>query len=213
MWFDPDILRINYDGHGRSLGTFGGEERILVIMKTGEYYTTTTDATNHYDDGILRIEKYVENKVWTAIVDDADQGFYYIKRFTLDDNAKRQSLIGGNAQSKLIALSDESYSRFEVLFGGADSFRESLTIDAEEYIAVKSAKAKGKRLSNYEVEMVRELAPREMPEEEEQSTTIAEIDNESVDTITDAEHSVGESQEAVFDRLTGQQRLFDDDDL
>ena len=212
VWFDPDILRINYDAHGRSLGTFGGDDRILVIMQNGDYYTTSTDASNHYDEGIARIEKYDAGKVWTAIVDDADQGYHYIKRFTLDDNAKRQSMIGGNPQSRLIALSDEAYPRFEVLFGGADSFREGIVIDAEEYIAVKSPKAKGKRLSNYVVETVNELEPREAPQEEEPNVTTAVIDDEN-DANDDNTATHEESQEQVFDRLTGQQRLFDDDDL
>ena len=212
VWFDPDILRINYDAHGRSLGTFGGDDRILVIMQNGDYYTTSTDASNHYDEGIARIEKYDAGKVWTAIVDDADQGYHYIKRFTLDDNAKRQSMIGGNPQSRLIALSDEAYPRFEVLFGGADSFREGIVIDAEEYIAVKSPKAKGKRLSNYVVETVNELEPREAPQEEEPTVTTAVIDDEN-DANDDNTATHEESQEQVFDRLTRQQRLFDDDDL
>ena len=74
VWFDPDILRVNYEGHGRSLGLFGGDDRILVIMRNGEFYTTTADASNHYDDGILRIEKWRDGVVWTAVVKDAEQG-------------------------------------------------------------------------------------------------------------------------------------------
>ena len=42
VWFDQDILRINYEGHGTSLGLFGGDDRIVVIMRTGEFYTTST---------------------------------------------------------------------------------------------------------------------------------------------------------------------------
>jgi len=207
VWFDPDILRINYEGHGRSLGFFGGDDRILVIMNNGEFYTTTSEATNHYDEGILRIEKYVEGKVWTAIVDDADQGYLYIKRCTLEDNAKRQRMIGENPASRLLHLSDESLPRFEVKFGGDDAEREPLIIDAEEYIGAKSFKAKGKRISNYAIESVTEIEPREVPEPVQPEP---DEPDEGGSTDDDAPTADGISQQQVMDRLTGQQRLFDD---
>ncbi len=207
VWFDPDILRINYEGHGRSLGFFGGDDRILVIMNNGEFYTTTSEATNHYDEGILRIEKYVEGKVWTAIVDDADQGYLYIKRCTLEDNAKRQRMIGENPASRLLHLSDESLPRFEVKFGGDDAEREPLIIDAEEYIGAKSFKAKGKRISNYAIESVTEIEPREVPEPVQPEP---DEPDEGGSTDADAPTADGISQQQVMDRLTGQQRLFDD---
>ncbi len=208
VWFDPDILRINYEGHGRSLGLFGGDDRILVIMQNGEFYTTTSEATNHYDEGILRIEKYQEGKVWTAIVDDADQGYLYIKRCTLEDNNKRQRMIGDNPASRLLHLSDEPLPRFEVRFGGADAVREPLIIDAEEFIGAKSFKAKGKRISNYTIESVTEIEPRELPQPEQPAPAEPDIVGDA--DQDDAPPSDGISQQQVMDRLTGQQRLFDD---
>ena len=206
VWFDPDILRINYEGHGRSLGLFGGDDRILVIMQNGDFYTTTSEATNHYDEGILRIEKYQEGKVWTAIVDDADQGYLYIKRCTLEDNNKRQRMIGENPASRLMHLSDEPLPRFEVRFGGADAVREPLVIDADEFIGTKSFKAKGKRISNYTIESVTEIEPREVPQPEPE---VPEVPDNAPDG-DDMPPTDGISQQQVMDRLTGQQRLFDD---
>ena len=209
VWFDPDVLRLNYENHGFSLGKFSGDDRILVIMKNGDFYTTTSEATNHYEDGILRIEKYVEGKVWTAIIDDADQGFLYIKRCTLEDKNNKQSMIGGNPDSKLLTLTDEKFPRFDVKFGGGDAFRENLVIDADEYIGVKSFKAKGKRVSNFTIDSVTEIEPREVPEEEDQSAaTVAEMDN----TDTDATLSDAINQQEVRDQLTGQTRLFGEGD-
>ncbi|MBQ0068559.1 MAG: DNA gyrase/topoisomerase IV subunit A, partial [Bacteroidales bacterium] len=209
VWFDPDILRINYEGHGRSLGLFGGDDRILVIMKNGDFYTTSTEASNHYEEGILRIEKYVEGKVWTAIVDDADQGYLYVKRFPHEDNAKKQSMNGSNEVSKLILLTDEKYPRFNVKFGGGDEFREPLIIDAEEFIAVKSFKAKGKRVSNYEIAEVTEIEPREVPEEEQEQPIEGSI---AEDTVTEVSPEVKEIPEPVLNEETGQWQLFGTDD-
>ncbi len=209
VWFDPDILRINYEKHGRSLGLFGGDDRILVIMNNGDFYTTSTEASNHYDEGILRIEKYESGKVWTAVLDDADQGHPYVKRFTLDDNAKKQSMIGTNPESRLLLLSDEPCPRFEVKMGGGDAFREPFVIDAEEFIGVKTFKAKGRRVTNWEVASIVEIEPREPAPVEPSTTTVATTDEQAAGT--DDTGAAGISQEEVLDQLTGQQRLpFDD---
>lgn len=162
VWFDPDVLRLNYDGRGEYLGEFSGADRIMVITKAGDYYTTNFDVTNHYDEGILRIEKYRRNTVWTAIVDDADQGFPYIKRFELDDSAKVQRFIGENAKSTLIALTDQAAPQIQLNF--ADEGRVPMIIDAVEFIGVKSIKARGKRLSILPLESI-EILP--APENEE----------------------------------------------
>ena len=211
VWFDPDVLRINYDGRGTLLGEFSNDERILVIMNNGDFYTTTYDAENHYEEGILRIEKYREGVVWTAVLNDADQGFTYIKRFTLESNAKKQRMIGDNPKSELLLLTDERYPRFEVKFGGADSFREPMIIDAEEYIGVKSFKAKGKRVSNWAIESITAIEPREVPEEEAETPQVAAIDDDVVDTESIGADDVID-QGAVRDSLTGQMRIFDDAD-
>jgi topoisomerase-4 subunit A len=206
VWFDPDVLRLNYDGRGDSLGEFNTNDLVLVVYKNGDFCTTSFDVENHYDDGILRIEKFSENTVWTAVLYDADQGYWYMKRFKFEPSSKMQSFIGGNKDSRLLILSSERYPRVEVKFGGGDSFRESLVLDAEEFIGEKSFKAKGKRLSNFEVDSIIELEPREVEEEEEEvAMSVVDGQNETPDD----EHV--KSQRDIFDDLTGQRRLFDEE--
>ena len=205
VWFDPDVLRLNYDGRGDSLGEFNPSDMVLVVYKNGDFCTTTFDAENHYDEGILRIEKFNEGKVWTAVLFDADQGYYYIKRFHFEASAKRQSFLGGNKDSHLFILSSDRYPRIEVKFGGGDSFREPLVIDAEEFIGDKSFKAKGKRLSNFEIDVVNELEPRAVEEEEE--VAVPEVDGQDM-TVDD---EPVKSQKDIFAELTGQKGLFDED--
>ena len=207
VWFDPDVLRLNYDGRGISLGEFNTTDQVLVIYKNGDFCTTSFDSENHYDEGILRIEKYVEGKIWTAVLYDADQGFYYMKRFQYESSSKRQSFIGGNKDSKLFVLSDDRYPRVEVKFGGGDSFREALVVDAEEFIGEKSFKAKGKRLSNFEIATITELEPREVEEDEDDFQSVPEV--EGIDD--DVEEEPLKSQKDIFDDLTGQKRLFDEE--
>ncbi len=204
VWFDPDVLRLNYDGRGNSLGEFNANDKILIVLKNGQFYTSSFDAGNHYEDNILRIERFEEGKVWTAVLDDADQGHPYIKRFCFEQTAKKQSFIGDNPNSTLRTLSSERYPRYKVTFGGADEFREPMVVDAEEFIGAKSYKAKGKRITNYDIASIEEIEPREVPEDEAPTVDI-EVEEVAKDDVI--------NQNDVRDDLTGQKRLFEDEDL
>ena len=204
VWYDRDVMRLNYDGRGEYLGEFHSEDRILVVMNNGEFYITTFDLNNHYEPDIRIIEKYQPEKVWTAALFDADQQNYpYLKRFCMEATARKQNFLGENRNSRLILLTDETYPRLEVVFGGHDSVRESLVVEADEFIAVKGFKAKGKRLTNYTIETINELEPTRKPDPalEEPSTTPDEPENLDPDR--------DKSQADIIDELTGQMKLFD----
>ncbi len=167
VWFDADVNRINYDGNGRLLGEFGDGDCILVILTNGDYYYTDIDLNNHYEDNILRIEKFNAAKIWTSIIRDNDnQDIPYINRFVLEYSKRRQSFLGDNPKNVLLLLSDQAYPRIKVTFGGADEFRDAMEVDAEEFALVKSFKAKGKRLTTFNVASVEELEPLRFPEPE-----------------------------------------------
>lgn len=174
VWFDRDVLRLNYDGRGELLGTFQGDDLILVTTKNGEYYTTNYSDTNHYDDDLLHIEKFDPDKIWTLALNDASQGYPYLKRFKFEPSAKRQRFVGADEKSTVILMTDTRYPRLKVTFGGADAVRTPLEIEAEDFIGVKSLKAKGKRISNYTIESVEELEPTRVEEEPQapESTTL-----------------------------------------
>ena len=207
VWYDADVNRLNYDEHGRLLGEFYDEDQILVVLTNGDYYLTNFDVNNHFEENIFRIEKYDSNKVWTAILYDADnQGYPYMKRFLADASKKKQNLLGENPSSKLILLTDTVYPLIKVTYGGADEFRGAEEIDAEQFIAVKGYKAKGKRLTTYQIESIEELPPTRFPEEDVTETPEGDEEEEE-----DLDPDAGKSQQQVLDELTGQLRLFDDD--
>ena len=202
VWFDPDVMRLNYDGRGNFLGEFAGTDRILVLLPSGEFYTTNFDVTNHYEDKILLIEKFRPKQVWTAALYDAEQGYPYLKRFTFEDSVKHQRFIGDDERSRLLKLSDHDAPMFELRFGGDDSSRPPLTIDAEEFIGVKSFKARGKRLTTWNLAEIIELEPKRPdaalePKEDETMT-------EPVDIGPDL------SDDQIRDEIVGQERLFTD---
>ncbi|MDR2120155.1 MAG: DNA gyrase/topoisomerase IV subunit A [Tannerella sp.] len=163
VWFDHDVRRLNYDGRGEELGEFQNDDLILVILRNGEFYTTGFDLSNHYEDNILVIEKFDARKTWTALLFDAEQNYPYLKRFSLEAGNRKQSFLGENPRSSLYLLTDEAYPRIEIVFGGNDNFREPLVIDAEQFIGVKSFRARGKRLTTFEIATVNELEPMRLP--------------------------------------------------
>ena len=209
VWYDPDVNRLNYDEHGRLLGEFYDEDQILVILDNGDFYLTSFDLNIHFEENILRIEKYDADKVWTAVLFDADnQGYPYLKRFLMDASKKKQNWLSDNPASKLILLTDVVYPLIKVTYGGADDFRGSEEIDAEQFIAVKGFKAKGKRISTWQIESIEELEPVRFPEEPESAEEPDNPDESDEDLDPDA----GKSEQQVRDELTGQLRLFDDED-
>lgn len=190
VWFDHDVLRLNYDGRGQYLGEFQSSDCILVIHKNGDFYTTDFDLNNHYNPDIQYIEKFEAEKVWTAVLYDADQQNYpYLKRFTFEASSKRQNYLGENKHNQQILLSQQVYPRIQVIFGGHDSFREAQIIEASDFVGVKSFKAKGKRLTTYSVDRIEELEPTRMPEPEIQEE---DDDNDSVDTNVPEEEENGQ---------------------
>ena len=208
VWFDPDVKRINYEEHGRFLGEFFDEDRILVILDNNDFYITNFDANNHYPDNIVRIEKWQPDKVWTAVLFDADnQGYPYIKRFTMDAMTKPQNFVGENANSRLVILTDVPFPRIKVTYGGHDAARSPEEIDAEQFIGQKGFKAKGKRISTWQIGTIEELEPVRFPEPEVQDDE-EEVEEEPENLDPDA----GKSQQQVIDELNGQLSLFPEDD-
>ena len=208
VWFDWDVLRLNYDGRGELLGEFQGDDRILVILKDGTYYTSTYEATNHYEDNILRIEKFRPGHIFTVLLYDADnQDYPYMKRFVFEPTVRKQRWLGENPANRLIGLSDHAGARFEITFGSGDSFREPLIVDAATFIAVKSIKAKGKRLTTYTIDKVTELEPDTAVAEDQE---VADM-NMNTDGGNVPEPEPDRPDDEVRDEITGQKRLFEDD--
>ena len=212
VWFDPDVNRINYEEHGQLLGEFWDGDSILVVLDNGEFYITNFDANNHFENNILRIEKWDRHKVWTAVLYDADnEGYPYIKRFEMEAIRKHQNYLGENPNNKPVLLTDTAYPRLLVTFGGADGPRPPMEIDAESFISVKGFKAKGKRITTFCIGNIEELEPLRMPEpkdgmdEEEGETLVEEEENLDPDA--------GKTQQQVIDEITGQLNLFTDEDL
>ena len=176
VWFDPDVLRLNYDGQGMYLGEFVEDDRILVITTTGDYYTTSFDLTAHFDQNFWRIEKFDRDKVWSLAMWNADLGYYYGKRFQLDAQLKSQNMLGENTDSKMTILTDREEATFQLTF--ADETKATMEVIMSDFIEVKSPKAKGKRFATWEVAKIEDITPEPEPEPEPEEE---EVDGENGD--------------------------------
>ena len=207
VWYDPDVNRLNYDEHGLLLGEFNEDDSILVVLKNGDFYITNFDVNNHYEDNIERIEKYDKEKVWTAVLFDADnKNQLYAKRFLMEATKRHQNWFSDNPESKLLYLSDRPYPRIRVNFGGNDAFRTPMEIELEQFVGIKGFKAHGKRVTAWNVDYIEELEPTRFPEppaqEEQPSEETEEADEEVVDIpVSDEpgdEHNEQNTQLSLF---------------
>src|SRR5690606_29171879 len=132
IWFDDVLRRLNADGRGKFLGEFDGEDRILVVLANGSYELTSFDLSNHFDDYMIRMEKYDPERVYTAIHVDGKSGNYYVKRFVFEQTpvGRQTPLISEEAGSKLVVLTHaaEPLVKLDILKGKSQT-PESLELN------------------------------------------------------------------------------------
>ena len=205
IWFDPTIQRLNQSERGQFVGEFKAAEKILVISKTGKYITMNFDLSNHFDedpfifpDERSFVEKFNPRKTFTLVYFDAEQKYFYMKRFVAEECDKWRDLIGDHKDSKLIAISNDQYARLEIIYP-EKSKRSNEIIDAEEFIAIKGYGAKGKRLTTHDFESVTFIDPVKPDDEEifdEDDAPMEPGDNFDVNEEEIFKNSAGNAEQA-----------------
>ena len=159
IWLDSDTSKLNVDARGVCLGEFFGGDRILAVSKQGMYYTTSYELVNRYE-GMILVQKFNPRQVFSAVYFDAEQNYFYLKRFTFEPSVNPERFIDEHPDSYLVAISQDEFPQIELNFGSKRQ-RPSERVDVEEFIAVKSHRAKGKRLAQANVESVKFIEPLE----------------------------------------------------
>ena len=158
IWFDESVKRLNVNEAGRYLGEFHGTDKILAITQSGTYRTTTFDLANHYDDDLIELRKFNPEGIVTALYRSAE-GYPYLKRFTPEATDRKTSFLDDDG-STLINLCLDYYPRLEVVYTEDSGKKiQSEIIEVEDFIGVKSHKAKGKRITTFAVERFNWLIP------------------------------------------------------
>lgn len=158
IWFDESVKRLNVNEAGRFLGEFKGNDKILALMQSAVYRTTNFDLANHYDDDLVELRKYNPQAILTVLYRSAD-GYPYLKRF-VPEPADRKTPILDDDGSSLLSFSFDYYPRLEVVYNPESGKKiASEIIEVEDFIGVKSIKAKGKRVTTFAVDAFNWLSP------------------------------------------------------
>ena len=191
VWYDDEIRRLNTDGRGELLGEFVGDDKLIVMTGKGQYYTANYDLGLHFPEDTIRVEKYDGDRIYSVVYFDGEQNYYYVKRFSAEqsDN-KMQNFVEDTAGSYMVAISSDSYPQLQVAYGGHNAGRPDDTIDVDEFIGVKSHRAKGKRITTLGVEKIvfaepldKEPLPEQTPEQPEDGDATEEIPGETDKTV------------------------------
>lgn len=166
VWFDEDVRRLNADGRGKLLGEFKGDDRIIVWTSKNQYYITGYDLGQHFPDETVRVSRYEPDRVYSVCYYDRSQQFYYMKRFTAEMSDKMQFFLDEDGQADLVAVTERTGAKLEITYKGAHASRPADEVDVDEFVGVKSHRAKGKRLTTYEVATLRFIEPELPPEPE-----------------------------------------------
>lgn len=175
IYFDEDIMRLNADGRGRLLGEFSGDDRIIVMTAKNLYYTTGFDLGHHFPEDLISVEKFDSARTYSVVYFDKVAGYFYLKRFNAEAGDKTQYFLDEEGTMQLIAISTDERPRLEITYKGAQASRPTDVVAVADFIGIKSHRAKGKRLSTYDVDTLTFVEPEEIPEEE-QSTQSAMVE-------------------------------------
>ena len=192
IWFDEDVRRLNTDGRGILLGEFKGDDKIVVWTAKNQYYITGFDIQQHFPDDTIRVERFVADRVYSVCYYDGEQNYYYMKRFQLEVGDKTQFFLEEGAPMRFVSMTDKSGAKLTIEFGGQHEQRPMETIEVDEFIAVKSHRAKGKRLTTYEVAKLTFIEPEvaedeEYEDDQELTDDMLLGDDEPMDDIVDVD--------------------------
>lgn len=161
VWYDSEVMKLNNEGQGEFLGEFMPNDRVLVVNPDGSYFMASTNYSLRFNVQPLLVEKFNPNKVFSAVYFDGEQKHYYLKRFRFEPTEKTQSILPDENGSRFIALNADLFPSLKIVFGGKHAKRMPENIDVDAFIAVKGFRAKGKRLTTFDVKRVEFVEPLE----------------------------------------------------
>jgi topoisomerase-4 subunit A len=178
IWLDESVMRLNDESRGKFLGDFLAEDKLLVVLDSGDYKLISPDLSTHFDENMILLEKWVPEKPLTAVYFDGEKEQWFVKRFLIEPSKGTIKFITEHAKSKLgIATSmhyPHLYIRFNKKFKQAQNKLDE-TVNLREFISVKGLKAIGNRLTALPVLNVELLEPDATLESQEEEKLMAEL--------------------------------------
>lgn len=162
IWYDESIGRLNTDSRGKKLGTFKGQDSVLVIDKNGCYTLTSYELTNRYEpEQVLLIEKFNPEKIISCVYYEGSNKTFYVKRFKIETSTlgKPFCFISESKGSSLTVVTTEKHAQVEITYkakkGGE---KETALYDFDMLIDVKGWRAIGNKMPQAGITKVKVLA-------------------------------------------------------
>ncbi len=188
IWFDEDVRRLNTDGRGELIGEFKGDDKLVVWTSKYRYYITGFGVDQHFPDETVRVERYVPGRIYSLCYFDKEQNYFYMKRFQLEASEKMLSFLEDEATMDFVAITSAEGATLKVEYTGAHATRPADEIDVDSFIGVKSHRAKGKRITTYQVASLTFIEPEPAPEPEQEpagdmTDEVLDVDLDSVNDV------------------------------
>lgn len=151
VWFDETVRRLNDTGHGRYLGRFQGEDRILCITKSGNYQLFPFVLSTHFPDDALTVVKWNPKDIVTAVYWEGEKQQHMVKRFQVEAARDAVPFITEHADSKLVLHSLMPEPELRIAYDKRSTTRADEDLDLAGFIGVKGVKALGNRLTPHKV--------------------------------------------------------------
>ncbi|MBO5043667.1 MAG: DNA gyrase/topoisomerase IV subunit A [Alistipes sp.] len=188
IWFDEDVRRLNTDGRGELIGEFKGDDKLVVWTSKYRYYITGFGVDQHFPDETVRVERYVPGRIYSLCYFDKEQNYFYMKRFQLEASEKMLSFLEDETTMEFVAITSAEGATLKVEYTGAHATRPADEIDVDSFIGVKSHRAKGKRITTYQVASLTFIEPEPAPEPEQEpaedmTDEVLDVDLDSVNDV------------------------------
>lgn len=158
IWYDSIVGRLNDEGRGKFLGDFKGNDKILTLYKNGEYRLSTFDLSNHFDEDMVHLEKWISDRPISCVYFDGDKELNYVKRFLCEiQSDKRVPFISESNGSYLHVVSSAYRPEVKLVFNKLLKETKNLPdqiMNLADMIDVKGMKAQGNQLTKLKVKEI-----------------------------------------------------------
>ena len=168
VWFDSSVKRLNTDQRGILLGEFASGDKILTLYASGHYRITNYDLSNHFDDDLIKIEKFNPEKPVSVFYIEKESQSIYLKRFLVEPSNKKINIFEEQEGAILKEVSTDWLPRMEF---------EGKEYEVSELCDIFKCKAKGKRVSKNKDSEIKWLEPIPYEEENENEVPFEEDDD------------------------------------
>jgi len=208
IWYDDTVRRLNTDGRGVLVGAFKGDDKIIVLTQSGHFVLYGYELSTHFDEDMILIRKYDHDDIYNVVYMEGESQTPYLKRFTIEPGTKKVSFIGEHTKAELLFFSLDMLPRIEIQFEESPrrkAYRE--IIEMNEFIAIKSFKAKGKRITASPFRSIKLIDPLPFEEDDDER----EVKEEKIKERNEEKSSVSseilvEKKKTVEGEVKGEKR-------